>query len=588
MRAAGRAELFPVRHIEPMEPNREAFGFDVGSEPMRRAALEQARGRGRMTATGRIRLVQREKGGYGFLVFYPVFVETPSDTDDRWAGFVGFMLGVFSVDEIMRGSLAMGAAGAEWLTLDVFDESGEREVSRLYPAGAPATVPVGDRVLTEKIEVAGRVWRVFCTPKPGSPLEQQSSIPWLALVAGLALTGIAALYVHTILNRADRIERLVAARTLELSLANQALQIENNERRRLETQLRESYMTVEKTVQQRTHQLEQRNELLRETFGLYVDDEVVEDLLQKEVALGGEKRWVTMLACDLRGFSSFSERHSPEQVVSMLNHYFDAMVDIIHQYRGSIVDFVGDAILALFGAPLTTGDDARRACACAVAMQNGMSEANRRTADLGLPTMFMGIGIASGEAVVGHIGAARRRKFAAVGSVVNLASRIETFTLRGQALISETTRKEVGPVLEVGQQFHIDAKGFTNPLLVCEILSVGALRMPNRFEPPLPVQKEIPVCCRLVTGKAMSPDEMPGILSGVSPDALRLELGQSLEPLAEIHITIRPPGVDPITDVYGKVVPSAEAGVLIGLTTTSVTLDDWIHAVLGRERSSEL
>jgi adenylate cyclase len=163
----------------------------------------------------------------------------------------------------------------------------------------------------------------------------------------------------------------------------------------------------------------------------------------------GGKRKITMLMADLRGFTSLSERLPPERVVTLLNRYLTTMVSVIKQYQGTIDEFIGDAIFVLFGAPIWQEDDAQRAVACGIAMQLAMASVNEQNRQDGLPEIEMGIGIHTGQVVVGNIGSAERTKYGVVGSQVNLTSRIQSCTTGGQTLISEATRREVGPILKL-------------------------------------------------------------------------------------------------------------------------------------------
>ena len=164
--------------------------------------------------------------------------------------------------------------------------------------------------------------------------------------------------------------------------------------------------TLEQKVQERTAQLKQKNELICKLFGRYLSDEVVANLLSSPegLKLGGQRRNITILISDLRGFTATSERKSPEEVVEILNFYLGCMADVISQYQGTIIEFMGDGILVLFGAPTAREDDAVRSVACACAMQLAMGEVNAKMKELGLPQLEMGIGLNTGEVVVGNIG----------------------------------------------------------------------------------------------------------------------------------------------------------------------------------------
>ena len=147
---------------------------------------------------------------------------------------------------------------------------------------------------------------------------------------------------------------------------------------------------------------------------------------------------------DLRGFTTLSERLQPEQVVTILNRYLGTMVDVILRYHGTIDEFIGDAIFVIFGAPIWRSNAAQHAVACAVDMQLAMAVVNEHNRREGLPEVEMGIGIHTGEVVVGNIGSDRRAKYGVVGRHVNLTARIESCTVGSQILISEATRREVG------------------------------------------------------------------------------------------------------------------------------------------------
>ncbi|MFQ5992333.1 MAG: adenylate/guanylate cyclase domain-containing protein [Nitrospiraceae bacterium] len=135
-------------------------------------------------------------------------------------------------------------------------------------------------------------------------------------------------------------------------------------------------------------------------------------------------------------------------------------------------EFIGDAIFVLFGAPVWQEDDAQRAVACAVAMQVAMAAVNAQNREEGLPEVEMGIGVHTGQVVVGNIGSAERMKYGVVGSHVNLTSRIQSFTLGGQVLISEPTRKEVESILKIGNQMEVKAKGFDQPIPLSEVRGI--------------------------------------------------------------------------------------------------------------------
>ena len=172
------------------------------------------------------------------------------------------------------------------------------------------------------------------------------------------------------------------------------------------------------------------------------------------------------------------------------------MVSVIKQYQGTIDEFIGDAIFVLFGAPIWQEDDAQRAVACGIAMQLAMASVNEQNRQDGLPEIEMGIGIHTGQVVVGNIGSAERTKYGVVGSQVNLTSRIQSCTTGGQTLISEATRREVGPILKLGRQMEVKAKGIEYPITVSEVLGIGRphqLYLPDIAEDLVPLVDEVPL-----------------------------------------------------------------------------------------------
>jgi PAS domain S-box-containing protein len=152
---------------------------------------------------------------------------------------------------------------------------------------------------------------------------------------------------------------------------------------------------IEVSLQRLSNEVEQRNQFIREAFGRYLTDEVVSNVLESPTALElkGEKRTVTMMMTDLRGFTSLAGRLAPERVVSLINRYLTAMVPIINQYQGTVDEIIGDAIFVLFGVPLWQENNAQRAVACAVAMQLAMDIVNEQNRQEDLPEVEMGIGV---------------------------------------------------------------------------------------------------------------------------------------------------------------------------------------------------
>ena len=186
---------------------------------------------------------------------------------------------------------------------------------------------------------------------------------------------------------------------------------------------------------------------LRRLFQRYVSPEVVQRLVDRPeaLALEGERRKVSVLFSDIRGFTSLSERLPAEELVLCLNRYLTVMVEIIHRNGGMVDKFIGDAIMAIFGAPLPATDHAARAVKTGCDMQAALVRLNRKFEDEGIPQLTIGVGVHSGEAVIGNVGSPDRMEYTVIGDTVNVASRIESLCKRFGpcVLISAATRSEV-------------------------------------------------------------------------------------------------------------------------------------------------
>ena len=344
---------------------------------------------------------------------------------------------------------------------------------------------------------------------------------------------------------------------------------------------------VEAELQRLAEQVELRNRFIRETFGRYLTDEVVATVLESPAGLqiGGEKRKVTMMMTDLRGFTSLSERLAPERVVAMLNRYLTAMVTIIKQYQGTIDEFIGDAIFVLFGAPVWQEDDAQRAVACAVAMQLAMASVNDENHREGLPELEMGIGVHTGQVVLGNIGSPERMKYGVVGSHVNLTSRIQSYTTGGQILISETTRQEVAPLLKIGTQMEVKAKGIEHPVVLFEALGIGGpfkLFLPEVTETLVPLASEIPLTYEIAEANRVGGEMSKGSFTKLSPKGAEARLESPVPDLSNLRMhLIGSEGQEIPGALYGKVVstvPGTSTGFAVRFTSVSPEIERFLQA----------
>lgn len=220
--------------------------------------------------------------------------------------------------------------------------------------------------------------------------------------------------------------------------------------------------------------LERNHQFIRDTFGRYVSEEIVESILAQPngLHLGGKMTRVSILMADIRGFTTMAEKLAPAQVVKMLNNYLGVMSDIIIGHRGTIDEFIGDAILAIFGAPMPQQDHADRALACALDMQGAIGKINAENQRLGLPDVGIGIAVNTGEVVAGNIGSDKRVKYGVVGHTVNLTARMESFCRAGEVLASQETLNFATRKIKHSYQFEISPKGMVERLRVCNITGI--------------------------------------------------------------------------------------------------------------------
>ncbi len=224
-------------------------------------------------------------------------------------------------------------------------------------------------------------------------------------------------------------------------------------------------------------ELEQKRQEIRNTFGRYVSNEIVSAILDNDdgLELGGQRKEITILTSDLRAFTNLSESLAPEDVVKILNYYLAAMELTISKHMGIIDEFMGDGILVLFGTPVSQKNDALNAVICAIEMQLAMKGVNNQMVKWGLPQLEMGIGIHSGDVIVGNIGSENRTKYGIVGANVNLTYRIESYTVGGQILISEQTYNKVKNDVEIFDSMQVSPKGVANEITVYSIKSIPSI-----------------------------------------------------------------------------------------------------------------
>jgi adenylate cyclase len=221
----------------------------------------------------------------------------------------------------------------------------------------------------------------------------------------------------------------------------------------------------------RSHERLAKEEVARANYGRFLPEYVVKQMLEnpESFKLGGVLQTITVLFADIRGFTRISEHASPEKIVQLLNRYFSAMTDIIFAHGGTLDKYLGDGLMALFGAPTVTPKDAENAIATAVAMQRRMLSINDELHKEGFPEIGIGIGLHTGEVTVGYIGSERRSEYTAIGDAVNTASRLESNAKAGEILVSEVTAKAAHSRYQLAPRDPISVKNREQPVPLFEV-----------------------------------------------------------------------------------------------------------------------
>jgi adenylate cyclase len=331
---------------------------------------------------------------------------------------------------------------------------------------------------------------------------------------------------------------------------------------------------------------------IRRTFGRYLSDEIVTTLLDSPhgLKMGGERRQITILTSDLRGFTALSERLPPEEVIKILNFYLSAMADVITAYRGTIDEFMGDGILVLFGAPTASPDDADRAVACAIAMQQALKSVNQQMQEWGLNDLDMGIGINTGEVVVGNIGSIKRTKYGVVGNQVNLTYRVESYTVGGQILLSEMTYRSLKVAVEIDSEQQVLPKGVAQPISIYSVVAVGEpynLKLTQEVDELVPLSQPLPIQYVSLSGKHVGDQFIEAIVQELSLKRAKVYYPGSAseaipEALSNIKLNLLPSTTWPAVseDMYAKVLehPAEDHHFYIFFTAKPPALAKYLQA----------
>jgi sigma-B regulation protein RsbU (phosphoserine phosphatase) len=361
--------------------------------------------------------------------------------------------GVPGSPEARKEDAALVQAIAPRIALDresasEFEHAGERYLARAVP------IAIGEKQWFVQVVAPERDW----TEHADAQARQLMLLAAIAVIVALAGGIAVARWIARPLGQLAEQARRIRQGDLDVSLVPRS---------------RDEIGVLTRAMNDMARALRDRN-FVREALGRYVSPEVAERCLRDREALrlGGELRQVAMLMSDLRGFSALSERLGAEAMIDLVNRYLGRMTPIILAHGGTINEFIGDAILALFGAPFERPDDALRAAKCALAMQAAMAELNAENVAMGLPVLSMGIGVHTGVVVAGNIGSKEHVKYGVVGPAVNLTSRIQSLAHGGQVLLSSAALARVRGSVRVGPPMRTDVKGVSAPVVVQPLLAM--------------------------------------------------------------------------------------------------------------------
>jgi class 3 adenylate cyclase len=324
-----------------------------------------------------------------------------------------------------------------------------------------------------------------------------------------------------------------------------------------------------------------QRDFIRDTFGRYLSNEVVEELLDSPEGLkmSGEIREVTFLVSDLRGFTALAAGLSPHEVIEVINRYFEYMVEVIARYRGVVNEFMGDGILVFFGAPLQAEDDCERAVACAIEMQNAMDRVNAEQRRLNLPELSMGIGVNTGEVVVGNIGSERRAAYGAVGSPINVVYRIESYTVGGQILISPSTFHKVQSIVTVRATQEVRFKGLQNSVLLYDVAALDGKYTVCVPEKKMDTYKQLdsslPFVCYPLEGKTVSRDGISGQITMLGEEGAEVSLSTPVAAHTSLKIVLGSDNRTSPGELYARVT-AAELPQSVSHSGTTRVIFTWV------------
>jgi len=320
------------------------------------------------------------------------------------------------------------------------------------------TLPI---ILVGKKEI-GKVYVGLGMERIESTTDTMQLTLILISIVGLSAGILGALFLSRYLT--DPIKQLVVGvRAIAEGDFDQRIERESNDEI---GDLTEAFNQMTKSLQEKEH--------IKDAFRRYVSRQVAEEIFKNPLeyieTLKGLRRKVTILFADIRGFTPLTERLPAEEVVSLLNEALTSVTKIIFKYEGMIDKFIGDSVMAVFGAPIAHEDDVDRSINAAVEIQRSIIEMNKQRKKAGKEMINVGIGINTGEVVVGNIGAKVRLDYTVIGGSVNLANRLQEVASGGEIIVSEDIHKEANVSYKFSEPMRIKVKGKDDPIEIYRVL----------------------------------------------------------------------------------------------------------------------
>jgi adenylate cyclase len=290
-------------------------------------------------------------------------------------------------------------------------------------------------------------------------------------------------------------------------------------------------------------------------------------------------REVTIVLADLRGFTALSGLQPAPVAIAGINRCLARLSEVALKYRGRIDKFMGDSIMVLFGVPEANEDDVDRAVMCAVEMQMAMRELNLLHLRENLPEVFLGIGVHTGTALAGCFGSGAYSQYTVIGEAVNLASRIETLSLRGQVLVSEAVYERCGSLVSASEPMQVHVKGRSQPVSLRELIAIPShkLKVPRQeFRRSHRVDARLPCLCQRMQGNTVVPHIVHGTIRDLGYHGMLVELIEPIEPGSGVKLEFELPLVDyRAADVYARVITLKQEGDewVAGMEFTSISAE---------------